>query len=188
MKNVSTPGARIATRSEVSRRQAPLRATYERSPASALIVKRVTTFTDTNADALHGSVAFPYDGACLRYGVDRAVGGLHDAPNPGEMLCAALAACADASIRMVADLLGIALRRLEVEAVAEVDVRGCLGIDRNVPVGFTSMACRVRIGAEPGTNAEALAILLARAESACINLATLRSGVAIEVSHEIDAS
>lgn len=60
----------------------------------------------------------------------------HDAPNPGDMLCGALAACMDSTIRKVADHLGVTLTSLEVKVAAEVDVRGCLAVDRKVPVGF----------------------------------------------------
>ena len=61
-------------------------------------------------------------------GVHRAVGGLHDAPTPGDMQCAALAACQDSAVRMVANRLGAEILSLEV--------RGALGIDAEVPVGF----------------------------------------------------
>ena len=131
----------------VLQRQAAPRAAYKADPAQALIHKHARTLWSSDGDALHGSVTLAYEGVCWRYGIDRAVGGLHDAPNPAEMLCAALAACADASIRMLADALGIALQRLEVEVAGKVDVRGCLAIDRNVPVGFQSLSCNVRIGA-----------------------------------------
>jgi len=179
------PVSRAAADSVVMRRQAPLRTAYKESPQRALVVKRVITVADAQSDALHGSVVLPYEGSRWRFGVDRAVGGLHDVPNPGEMLCAALAACAEASIRMLADMLGITLQLLEVEVIGHVDVRGCLGIDRAVPVGFQTIVCHVRIGAAMGTPTEAVAMLLARAERACVNLATLRSGVAVEVRHEI---
>lgn len=39
-----------------------------------------------------------------------AIGGDHDAPSAGDMLCSALAACMDSMIRMVADHLGVTLK------------------------------------------------------------------------------
>ena len=90
----------------VGRRQAPLRARYRRDPEQATIVKRAGTHAGQGADALHGLVAPDRSyGVSWPYGIDQAVGGLHDVPNPGELLCAALAACQDAAVRMVADLL-----------------------------------------------------------------------------------
>jgi uncharacterized OsmC-like protein len=185
MKSTPTTIDHRSAQSTVVRRQAPLRAAYAQAPQSARIVKRATTVATAPSDALHGSVALPYDGVCWRYGIDRAIGGLHDAPNPGEMLCAALAACADASIRMLADALGIGLLHLAVEVTGEVDVRGCLAIDRNVPVGFQALSCEVDIAVAPETSAAALTTLLERSERACINLATLRSGVPVELRHRV---
>jgi hypothetical protein len=79
-----------------------------RGSQEATIVKRVRTLDGLGTDPLHGLVApDPRYDVTWPYGVDRAVGGLHDAPNPGELLRVALAACHDASMRMVADLLGI---------------------------------------------------------------------------------
>jgi uncharacterized OsmC-like protein len=49
-------------------------------------------------------------GASFEYGIDEKVGGLSDRPNPGDLLCAALAACEDGTIRMVAGLLGVERR------------------------------------------------------------------------------
>ena len=41
--------------------------------------------------------------------------------------------------------MGIELEALEVEAIGEMDLRGTLGIDREVPVGFTSIRCETRV-------------------------------------------
>jgi hypothetical protein len=85
-------------------------------PQDAAIRKRARTLDGHDTDPLHGLVApDPAYDVAWPYGIDRAVGGLHDAPNPGELLCVALAACHDASMRMVADLLGIHLLDLKVE-------------------------------------------------------------------------
>ena len=177
------------TNSIVLERQEPLRASYRRRPAEAMIVKRATAVSAAGTDALHGIVS-PGDtyGLAWPVGVDRAIGGLHDAPNPAELLCAALAACKDISIRMVADVLGIALERLEVKVVGKVDVRGCMAMDRDTSVGFQSLACNVRLAVAQGTDPERLAALLAQAERSCINLATLRAGVPVELAFDVQGS
>jgi uncharacterized OsmC-like protein len=118
------------------------------------------------------------------YGVDRAVGGLHDAPNPGELLCAALAACADTSVRMLADLLRVQLDDLEVEVSGDLDVRGTLDVDRSVPVGFQRLALDVRLRAAPGTPPARVHRLVAAAERACVVLDTLRAGVPVDVAFD----
>ena len=45
---------------------------------------------------------------------------------PGDVLCAALAACADTTFRLVATQLGLDVEALAVHVQAEVDVRGTL--------------------------------------------------------------
>jgi len=98
------------------------------------------------------------------------------------MLCAALAACLDSTIRIIADRLGVTLTRLEVEVTADVDVRGTLLVDTNVPVGFQTMRCHVNIQASEGTDPKLVKKLVAASEHSCVNLQTVRSGVSIETS------
>ena len=57
----------------------------------------------------------PTTGVRVPVGVHRAVGGLHDAPTPGDLLCAALAACQDSTFRMIANLMNIELEDLTVD-------------------------------------------------------------------------
>lgn len=180
-----TAGAdRDGTASLVAQRQASLREAYERDPDRAIVTKRAWAVSAANADALHGSVLpEKHYGVRWEYGIDRAVGGFHDAPNPGEMLCAALAACAHASTRMVADVLRVELASLEVEVTGDVDVRGCMAVGRGVPVGFRSMHCAVRATAAPGTRRESLDLLVRLGEQSCVNLATLRGE--LEVTTEL---
>ena len=173
----------------VRQRQAPLRARYARDPRDAVIRKGAGPLADHGTDALHGLVApDPRYGVTWPYGVDRAVGGLHDAPNPGELLCVALAACHDASMRMVADLLGIPLLDLGVEVTGTLDVRGTLALDRSVPVGFQQMTCTTRATVAAGTDPRLLDQLRAHAERACVNLDTLRRGVPVTNRTRFDAA
>jgi uncharacterized OsmC-like protein len=176
-------------RSLVRQRQAPLRARYARDPEDAVIRKRAHTVDGGSADALHGLVAPDARyGVTWPYGIDRAVGGLHDAPNPGELLCVALAACHDASMRMVADLLGIPLLDLGVEVTATLDVRGTLALDQSVPVGFQQMTCTTRAPVPAGTDARLLDQLRAHAQRACVNLHTLRRGVPVATRARLEAA
>jgi uncharacterized OsmC-like protein len=178
----------VLGRSLVRRRQAPLRARYLRDPEQATIVKRAGTRGGECGDALHGLVApDPRYGVSWPYGIDRAVGGLHDAPNPGELLCVALAACQDAAMRMLADLLGIELLDLTVEVTGTLDVRGTLGLDPAVPVGFQRMTCTTRATVPAGTDPRLLARLEVQARRACVNLDTLRRGVAVTASTRFES-
>jgi len=172
--------------SRVLQRQVPLRAAYRQEPAPALIVKHVRTAALPGTDALHG-VVIPGDqyGVSVKYGIDRAVGGDHDAPNPGELLCAALAACEDATIRMVADVLGVVLEDLEVEVIGRVDVRASLGMDVDSPLEFQTMECKAHIQVAPGTPPALIQRLKVGAERSCINLASLRRGVPVDLSFDV---
>lgn len=169
--------------SAVQRRQGPLRDRYRRLPDEAWITDGAQTVNGCGADPFHGAVApANSSGAPLRFGIHRAVGGDHDYPNPGDLLSAALAACLDSTMRMLADHLGIRLASLEVEVKAECDVRGCLLVARAVPVGFQRMHCRVRLQPEGEVDAEQLQMLVAAAENSCVVLQTLRNGVAVETT------
>jgi uncharacterized OsmC-like protein len=168
--------------SVVAARQAPLRHLYADRPHEALTQKsaRTSSAQVPASDPFHGEVEIGDGyGTKFRYALDRHVGGTHDAPNPGDLLCAALAACADGSIRMLADLLGVGLTALEVEVGGDVDVRGCLGVDRGVRVGFETLGCTVRLSAAEGTDPRRLAAVLAAAEHVCVNLDTLRGGIEV---------
>lgn len=171
--------------SVVAQRQEPLRMHYEQSPDSARTQKwaRTTSSRVAADDPFHGEVEIGAGyGTSLRFGLDRYVGGLHDAPNPGDLLCAAIASCTDGAIRMVAERLGVQLTSLEVEVTGELDVRGCLLIDRDVPVGFDALDCTVRIAAAEGTDQRRLVALVAAAEKVCVNLDTLRRGIEVTTS------
>jgi uncharacterized OsmC-like protein len=164
----------------VAERQDPLCAGYRKRPEEARIVDRARA-SSSGCDPVHGrTIPGSRDyGVEWAFGIHRAVGGDHDAPNPGDILCAALAACLDATLRMIADRLGVRLLSLDVEVTAEVDVRGTLLVSREVPVGFQRMTCDVSLEAEEGTDPRLLGKLQAAAEFSCVNLQTLQTGVPV---------
>lgn len=164
------------TRFNVSKSQAPLRVEYNSSPEAAWVTDHATTTSTDHADPFHAIVEpMPGCGIKVPVGVHRAVGGIHDAPTPGDILCAALAACQDSSIRMVANLLGIKIEFLEVKVEAEVDVRGTLMVDRDVPVGFQSMSCNVELRTKEGTDPKLLNQLGVISKQCCVVQQTLKS-------------
>jgi uncharacterized OsmC-like protein len=167
---------------DVLARQEPLRARYKVAPHEAHIIDRGRTRAGVETDPFHGHVvAGSKDyGVVWPFGIHSAVGGDHDAPNPGDLLCAALATCLDSTIRIIAERLNVTLASLEVDVTGDLDVRGTLVVDREVPVGFQKMTCRVSIQPAPGTDARMVERLLAAAEHSCVNLQTLRAGVAVE--------
>jgi uncharacterized OsmC-like protein len=168
----------------VKQRQDPLREHYRSAAEEARIADHARTIDD-RADPFHGAVVLGEGlGSQWPFGIHRAVGGYHDGPNPGDMLCAALASCLDSTIRMVADRLEVPIKSLEVDVSAEVDVRGTLLVDRTVPVGFQDIDCRVRLQPAPDSDPTKLRLLYAAAEHSCVVLQTLRHGVQVRARVE----
>jgi uncharacterized OsmC-like protein len=167
--------------------QAPLRSLYKTSPRAAWVTDHARTQGDAT-DPFHSTVApAPEFGVTMPVGVHRAIGGPHDAPTPGDILCAALAACQDSAIRIVANLLGVELESITVEVSGDVDVRGAMAVAKDIPVGFQSMQCNVRIGVKEGTSPELLEKLQVNAERCCLVLQTLRAGVPVEAAFNVTA-
>jgi uncharacterized OsmC-like protein len=177
-----------ASRSQVAARQAPLRRSYEQNAAQALVVDRAHTVGCDLEDPVRTAVVpgeeYRAEDVMIAVGNHRGVGGLHEAPNSGELLCAALAACQDSTIRMVADLLGVRLTALAVEVEGDVDLRGALAVNGSVRVGFQSMHCQTSIGVAHGTDPQTVEMLLTAAERSCVILDTLRHGV--DVTTKVD--
>lgn len=175
--------------SAVARRQAPLRRTFKEDPPQAIIEKRVRTVDAPTTDPWHGTVVTdrtPQES--WRYGIDSKVGGFDDLPNPGHVLCAALAGCMDSTLRMIADHLGVDIRHLEVDVSGDVDVRGCLAVEPAVRPGFQQLRCEIRLTPEPGTDNRRVQVLLDQAQNLCVTLDTLRHGVPVDVSSHVDLS
>lgn len=156
--------------------QKPLKASYMQKPELAMVIDHAKTSGELATDPFHSKVE-PMDGCGISVpvGVHAAVGGKHDAPTPGDLLCAALAACQDSAIRMVANLMNIELLELHVQVTAAADVRGTLAMDRNVPVGFQEMTCDVRMKVKEGTQPRQLERLQVAAKECCVVQQTLKS-------------
>ncbi len=168
--------------SKVSAAQAPLRKMYKIEPQAAQVVDRARASSPNTDDPFHSVVEpMPGCGVTLPVGVHHALGGPHDAPTPGDILCAALAACQDSVIRMVANLLNITLESLEVTVTADIDVRGTLMVEPDVPVGFQTMRCDVQLRVREGTSPELIQRLKVVAEQSCVVLQTLRSPPSIDL-------
>jgi uncharacterized OsmC-like protein len=107
------------------------------------------------------------------------VGGAGTAACSGDLLLGALAACAQLTCQMVATAMGLDARRIEVAVEGDLDLRGTLGIDRDVSAGFEAIRMRFEIDA-PDASDEDLDGLMARTERYCTVLQTLRRPPAIE--------
>src|SRR6202161_1393872 len=69
----------------------------------------------------------------------QGVGGNGSGACSGDLLLGALAACAQITCQMVAAAMGIPTESIQVTVDGDLDLRGTLGISKDVPVGFESI-------------------------------------------------
>ena len=173
---------------DIRARQAPIRQRYLEDPDSAPEVVRVHGGSGDLADPLHCLVsAESLPQVIFRSGAHPAVGGDGDVPCSADLLLAALAACQETTLRMVAANMGIDLEELEVSVEADWDPRGTLAMGREFPIGITAVRAHTRVvvgGDERGERAERL---LRSAERYCVVLSTLRAGVPVESTFTLES-
>ena len=66
---------------------------------------------------------------------------------------------------MVAAAMGIELEALKVKAIGELDLRGTLGMDRETPVGFSSIRCESHVTVKDDGRPERARRLLENADA-----------------------
>lgn len=71
--------------------------------------------------------------------------GKNEAPNPQELLLAALNACLMVGYAATAAVFGVQLSKLQIKASGELDLRGFLGIDESVKPGYDEVDYEVII-------------------------------------------
>jgi uncharacterized OsmC-like protein len=161
--------------------QAPIKASYQTDPDTARITLRAKSSPSDLGDPLHCAItpeAAP--DVIWKSGAHPGVGGMGDVPCSGDLLLGALAACQEVTIRMVAAAMGIEIQALEVEAIGDLDLRGTLGMGREIPVGFSGIRCETRVTVKDDGRPERAQRLLENAERYCVVLNTLRQGVPVE--------
>jgi uncharacterized OsmC-like protein len=102
----------------------------------------------------------------------KGVGGAGSGACSGDLLLGALAACAQITCQMVAAAMGIRTERIEVTVDGDLDLRGTLGISKDVPVGFETIHLRFDIAAHEATP-EQLRSLREKTEQYCVVMQTL---------------
>ena len=100
------------------------------------------------------------------------VGGAGTGACSGDLLLGALAACAQLTCQMVATAMEIPVRDIKVQVDGDLDLRGTLGIDREVGAGFQEIRVTFEVDA-PDATAEQLEGLHAKTERYCTVLQTL---------------
>jgi len=169
--------------------QRPLRDRYASDPDSAQITLSVRSAPTDLADPLHCEVTpDSTKGVLWNSGAHPAVGGVGDTPCSGDLLLAALAACQEVTLRMVAANLGLELTHVEVVAEGDWDPRGDFGDGREFPIGLTAIRCSTSVRLAEGIDEERAARLLRSAERYCVVLNTIRNPVAVESAFRIEAA
>ena len=168
--------------------QAPIRQHYLDDPDSAPEVLRVKGGSGDLVDPLHCTV-FPESvpDAVFRSGAHPAVGGDGDVPCSGDLLLAALAACQETTLRMVAANMGIDLEELEVTVEGDWDPRGTLALGKEFPIGVTAVRAHTRVVVRGDKRGERAERLLRSAERYCVVLSTLRAGVPVESTFTLES-
>ncbi len=166
-------------------RHGPLNEKYKESPETATIVDGAKTTCRRVAtdDPIHTEISFgPQHPISLPVGIHQAVGGDSDFPNPGDVLCGAIAACLDSTLRIMSNRVGLKIKTLEVKVKGRVDVRGTLRVQKNVPVGFQQFDVDVTLKPKGFVPKKMLDKLIRAAEESCVVLQTLRSAPKIEIN------
>jgi uncharacterized OsmC-like protein len=88
---------------------------------------------------------------------------------------------------MVATAMGIATEKIEVTVEGDLDLRGTLGIAKDVPVGFEAIKMKYEIVAPQATE-EQLRGLREKTEQYCVVMQTLMQPPKVEAEWDVSGS
>ena len=148
--------------------QKPLKEQYRNDPSASRITQKAKGGPTETPIACSVAIGRAIYNAQAHAGV----GGAGTAACSGDMLLGALGACAQITCQMVAAAMGIATQRIEVTVEGDLDLRGTLGISKEVPVGFEKIRVQFDIDA-PGATPEQLNALREKTEQYCVVMQTL---------------
>ena len=156
--------------------QAPLKAQYREQPEAAFITLHAEASQDTPIScsvdlgrAIHAAEAHA------------GVGGTGAGACSGDLLLGALAACAQITAQMVTTSAGIPVKSIRVKVEGDLDLRGTLGVSREVPVGFQAIRLSFEVTA-PDADDREIARLRRLTEQYCVVMQTLLNPPPIEVT------
>ena len=162
-------------RDQLRATQRPLKAQYRQDPSSAL----VTLHARGRLGDEEISCSVETGRAVVESGLHPATGGDGSLACSGDMLLQALVACAGVTLRSVATNRGLAVEGT-VRAEGDLDFRGTLGADAEVPVGFR--AIRLRFDLTTDAAPSDVAALVATTERYCVVLQTLARSPELSVT------
>src|SRR5450631_4474648 len=148
--------------------QRPLKEQYRNEPtASQITIRAKGGQTDVPT-----ACSVDIGRAIYQAEAHKGVGGAGTGACSGDLLLGALAACAQITCQMVAAAMGIPTERIEVTVEGDLDLRGTLGIAKDVRVGFEAIKMKYEIVA-PLATAEQLRGLREKTEQYCVVMQTL---------------
>ncbi len=148
--------------------QKPLKEQYRSDPnASKITMRAKGVQTDVPV-----SCSVDLGRAIYNAEAHKGVGGAGAGACSGDLLLGALAACAQITCQMVAAAMGIVTERIEVTVEGDLDLRGTLGISKEVAVGFESIRLRFDVVA-PSATPEQIRGLREKTEQYCVVMQTL---------------
>src|ERR1700719_675358 len=149
--------------------QKPLKEQYRNEPkASHITLRAKGGQTDVPV-----SCSVDIGRAIYQAEAHKGVGGAGAGACSGDLLLGALAACAQITCQMVATAMAIPTERIEVTVEGDLDLRGTLGISKDVPVGFESIRLNFNIAAANVTP-DQLRALQEKTEQFCVVMQTLQ--------------
>lgn len=156
--------------------QAAIKDQYRAAPEEARITLTASaSSTDEHATACSVDLGRAIYAAQAHAGV----GGAGTAACSGDLLLAALAACAQLTCQMAAEASGIPLREVRVTVEGDLDLRGTLGMSREAPVGFAAIRVQFDLDAPEATERQRRSLQRAT-EAFCVVMQTLTRPPAIE--------
>jgi uncharacterized OsmC-like protein len=155
--------------------QKPLKDQYRSNPAASRITLKARGGQTETPIACSVAIGRAIYNAEAHAGV----GGAGTGACSGDMLLGAISACAQITCQMVATSIGIPIERIEVTAEGDLDLRGTLGISKDVPVGFERLRVRFDITA-PKATPEQLSVLREKTEQYCVVMQTLTQPPALQ--------
>src|SRR5580700_2737099 len=127
--------------------QKPLKEHYRSDPnASQILIRAKGGQTDVPI-----ACSVDIGRAIYQAEAHQGVGGNGTGACSGDLLLGALAACAQITCQMVATAMGIPTERIEVTVEGGLDLRGTLGVSKDVPVGFESIRLSLDVVAPKAT-------------------------------------
>src|SRR5277367_3882429 len=134
--------------------QKPLKERYRADPRASQIT---LTAKGAQSDAPI-SCSIDIGRAIYQAEAHQGVGGAGAGACSGDLLLGALAACAQITCQMVATAMNIPTESIAVTIEGDLDLRGTLGVAKDVPVGFSAIRLNFAVVA-PQANTEQLAAL-----------------------------